>query len=466
MPTDTNTGTWLMDSGMCRLSRIKSDDRTWFCKSLKPELHSSALYRGILRKEAEIGMTVCKHSDYIVSYFGFFDTDSECSIQMEYVDGKTLAEMLAEEPEYFHSKKNTERFLRQLLDALKAIHHHQVVHLDLKPSNIMLTRVNREVRLIDLGFCYSGTWQESMGMTSAFASPEQLDGTLDVDARSDIYSLGKMLEQLPEKAKTRHIRHIISRCILPDKADRWPSVEDIISYLDRRVATKVVSLAVVCLLALIMTWVAFMRPVTSDDRHVLYGQFSLLDRSCAATGKVSNDNSDPHWQGNLYIRPKISHWGMTFSVTSIADEAFMDSASIKTIFLPPTITKIGIRAFEDCTNLISMHIPDNVTTIGEAAFCRTYRMTEVVLPKSLKQIPSVCFVKSGIRSVVIPDGVTTIQLDAFALCPHLQKVHLPSTLRSIERGAFWRCSKLSEINLDSKNTEIGEYAFDGTQITF
>lgn len=453
-----------MDSGMCQLSRVKTGERTWLYKSLKPELLANARYRAMLRKEAEIGMLVCKHSHYVVNYYGFFDTDNECSIQMEYVDGKTLTEIIEEEPEYFHSKKNTERFLRQLLDALKAIHHQQVVHLDLKPSNIILTRVNREVRIFDLGYCYSGIWQESMGMTTSYASPEQLDGTLDVDARSDIYSLGKLLEQLPKKAHTSSIRHIIAKCVQEDKADRWQSVDDITSYLNKQSAIKKTIGGAACMLPLFIVWWLFSCPVTGNDYHVLYGQFSLLDRTCAVTGKISNDNADIHWQGNLYIRPEIKHWGLTFKVVSIADEAFMDSTSIRTVFLPSTIRHIGVRAFEDCHNLISLHIPDSVTTIGEAAFCRTYRMEEITLPRSITSIPTVCFVKSGIRRITIPEGVTTIELDAFALCPRLHKVQLPSTLRTIERGAFWNCKRLKHINVSSQ-TDIGEYAFDGTQIS-
>ena len=455
---------WQIDSGMCLLTRFESDGRNWLKKSLKESLLNNDSCRHQLHKEAEMGMIVSNDTAYVVRYYGFIDTQDECSILMDFIEGETLAETLEKEPEYFHNSKNTRRFLNQLLDGLQAIHHEQVVHLDLKPSNFMITRVNHEVRIIDLGFCYCGAWQTSMGMTSGYASPEQTDGSLNVDARSDIYSLGRVLQTLPAKAQTKQLRHIIDKCLQTDKAQRWTSVEEIKEYLNKKTGFKTLLSASVCLFAVTsLVWWAFSLPTTGEDMHVLYGQYSILDRTCTVVGKISNDDSDPNWQGNLYIRPEIRHWGMTFTVNAIADEAFMDSTSINTVFMPATLRTIGMRAFQDCHNLISIRIPDSVDSIGEAAFCRTYKMRIVKLPRSLRHIPAVCFSKSGISRIYIPDGVTDIHLDAFALCPRLSEVRLPSSIHTIERGAFWRCKELQYINIPD-SVSIGEYVFDGTQI--
>ena len=454
---------WQRDSGMCLLTRCESEGHAWLKKSLKPEFLGDAMCRDLLHKEAKAGMLISMDTPYVVKHFGFVDHDDECSIMMDFVEGETLADVLENNPTYFSDRRRTLRFVRQLLEGLKAIHHNQVVHLDLKPQNIMLTRVNHEVRIIDLGLCYYGAYQASMGMTSAFASPEQLDGSLNVDARSDIYSLGKVLERLPEKAKTKQLHHIISKCLQTDKEKRWQSAEDIIAYLDKVSTTIKILSAIACTVALIIVWSLFQQPVTGEDKHVLYGHFSLFSQTCAAVGKISNDSDDTNWQGNIYIRPEVRHWGMIFTVSNIADEAFMNSASIKTAYLPFTLRTIGNRAFQDCHNLIAISIPDGVYAIGEAAFCRTYKMENVTLSRSLHTIPAACFSKSAISTITIPEGVTTLQLDAFALCPKLQEVHLPSTLTTIERGVFWRCPKLNSINL-SRNISIGEYAFDGTQI--
>jgi len=57
---------------------------------------------------------------------------------MEYVDGQSLSQRLATDPDYFRKRKNADKFVRQLLDAVSYLHSHQVLHLDLKPDNILL----------------------------------------------------------------------------------------------------------------------------------------------------------------------------------------------------------------------------------------------------------------------------------------------------------------------------------------
>ena len=68
-------------------------------------------------------------------------------IVMEYVDGTTLAEWLTTNP----SKYARQRVMMQLLDALEYIHSLQLVHHDLKSSNILITRNGQNVKLIDFG---------------------------------------------------------------------------------------------------------------------------------------------------------------------------------------------------------------------------------------------------------------------------------------------------------------------------
>jgi serine/threonine protein kinase len=68
-------------------------------------------------------------------------------IVMEYVDGTTLAEWLSTNP----SKAARQRVMMQLLDALEYIHSLQLVHHDLKSSNILITRNGQNVKLIDFG---------------------------------------------------------------------------------------------------------------------------------------------------------------------------------------------------------------------------------------------------------------------------------------------------------------------------
>ena len=201
----------------CDTFRVKIYGKLHFLKRLKKEFAGDIRYREALRKEFETGYRL-EHPN-IVRYISLSDD----GILMEYVDGETLAQRLADRPDYFKSRKNVDKFLRQLLDALGYLHACQVLHLDLKPDNILLTRINDDVKLIDLGFCYTDTFADTQGHTNHYAAPEQLQGGT-VDARTDIYALGKILEALPY----RHTYNkVIARCTAQPPDDRYQNISDL-----------------------------------------------------------------------------------------------------------------------------------------------------------------------------------------------------------------------------------------------
>lgn len=465
-----NENDWTYETPWFRLTRHQVGGRLLLRKSLKPEYLADEHLRETLKKEYAIGSILGMETEYVVSYYQLVDTFDECYLTMDFVDGYTLAELVMNDPEFLCRRHNFEYTFLQFLEALRTFHHNQVVHLDLKPSNIMLTRVNHDVRIIDLGFCYSDAFPDSMGMTNAFAAPEQLDSPSDVDARTDIYAVGKLLQwiiaQLGDRCQSKYdfyINKIIARCLAPQKKDRWQNVDEIIEYFHRSKSNKKWTWSVACsilfLCLITIAYSVFEIPVTSSDKHVLYGHFSFFKGTCDVIGKVSDDRFDPHWEGNLYIYSEISHWGRDFKVTAIADDAFLRDTSIVTVSLPSSLQRIGSQAFMECTKLIAANIPEGVESIGPSAFWRDSSLCKVQLPSSLKVIPSSCFHLCSFPSVIVPEGVEEIDLDAFAVCANLREISLPSTLRRIGRGVFWRCSALETISLPAHLKSIGEYVF-------
>ncbi len=206
-----------VNGSTCDAYRVKLYGKLHFMKRLKPQYANDIRYREALRKEFETGFSL-EHS-HLVRYISCDDT----SIVMEHVDGDTLQHLLTTDPAYFTKKKNTDRLLLQLLDAVHYLHSHQVLHLDLKPANIMLTHVNHDVKLIDLGCCKTDSFIDTQGHTEQYAAPEQLSGG-DVDNRTDIYAIGKIIEQLPN----HHIYNkVISKCTAHDKSQRYQSVDEL-----------------------------------------------------------------------------------------------------------------------------------------------------------------------------------------------------------------------------------------------
>lgn len=235
---------------MCEAYRVKIYGKLHFLKKLKPEHEDNILFREALRKEFEIGFRL-EHPN-IVRYVSFHDDE----ILMEYVDGEELLAFLKNHPTYFEDAEHFDKFVGQLLSALQYLHDNQVLHLDLKPENIMLTRIGCDVKVVDLGCCYSDTFVDSTGYTTQYAAPEQLAGR-KVDVRTDIYAVGKILELLPHHPTIYN--KVIKRSLDKNPQNRYQTIAELQKALSVRNYNKkkivaavsfVFAVSVVLLLAL------------------------------------------------------------------------------------------------------------------------------------------------------------------------------------------------------------------------
>ena len=206
----------------CDCYRVRLYGKLHFLKRLKPELRTDPRYVSALQKEFETGYRL--DHPHLVRYVSKGDD----YLLTEYVDGETLTQFAASHPEFFKSRKQTDRLLSQLLDVVGFLHQHQIVHLDLKPENILITRIGHEVKLTDLGYCYADAYTDTMGHTDKYAAPEQLNGSSIVDARTDIYAIGKILHTLPNYLI---YNKVIARCTAIDPSDRYQSIEELQSAL-------------------------------------------------------------------------------------------------------------------------------------------------------------------------------------------------------------------------------------------
>ena len=235
---------------MCEAYRVKIYGKLHFLKKLKPEHEDNILFREALRKEFEIGFRL-EHPN-IVRYVSFHDDE----ILMEYVDGEDLLAFLNNHPTYFADAEHFDKFVGQFLSALQYLHNNQVLHLDLKPENIMLTRIGCDVKVVDLGCCYSDTFVDSTGYTTQYAAPEQLAGRKG-DVRTDIYAVGKILELLPHHPTIYN--KVIKRCLDKNPQNRYQTIAELQKALSVRNYNKkkivaavsiVFAVSVVLLLAL------------------------------------------------------------------------------------------------------------------------------------------------------------------------------------------------------------------------
>jgi len=119
---------------------------------------------------------------------------------MEYVEGHTLHDELLAHKVF--SEKEALRVIIQVAKALEHAHAQGLIHRDVKPKNIMITK-DGTVKLADMGLVRAisdaQAAQKEAGRafgTPYYISPEQIRGELDIDFRADIYSLGATLYHL------------------------------------------------------------------------------------------------------------------------------------------------------------------------------------------------------------------------------------------------------------------------------
>jgi serine/threonine-protein kinase len=191
----------------------------------------------------------------IARFLDFGETDLLIYYVMDYIEGPTLREHLARV--HTVSIDDTVQIASDLLDALSYAHAQGIVHRDVKPENIILSR--RGPVLVDFGIARA---IQMAGMdrltrsgfvvgTSGYMSPEQIQGAADIDHRSDLYSLGCVLyeclsgrppfyasreqtvlrmhlEEAPPNVRDhredvpRGLATAIRKAVVRDRGDRWP----------------------------------------------------------------------------------------------------------------------------------------------------------------------------------------------------------------------------------------------------
>ena len=118
-------------------------------------------------------------------------------IVMEYIDGLTLKELITKKAPF--SNDEILGVAIQITDALAHAHHHGIVHRDIKPQNILVTKAGA-IKVTDFGIARTVTSDTvSVGNTTMgsvhYFSPEQARGGF-VDAKSDLYSLGILMYEM------------------------------------------------------------------------------------------------------------------------------------------------------------------------------------------------------------------------------------------------------------------------------
>lgn len=261
--------------GTCDTYRVRINGKWHFLKRPKGEMSSNPLYITAFEREFDIGYRL-EHKS-LVRYIDKGIDQQGIYILTEMIDGCTLDEFVAKNPEYFKNKKHVERFVSQMLDVLDYLHNNQVLHLDLKPSNIIITRTGHNVKLVDLGFAYSDCYQDiAAGMTRKYAAPEQLNGG-EVGPWTDIYAFGIVLLSLFNNEKPQdalqsvpsYYRKFVKKCVENDYDQRFATVADAQHFLSKHhFRRKIIVGILISIASLLILFLIFWNVLHTDSTSV------------------------------------------------------------------------------------------------------------------------------------------------------------------------------------------------------
>jgi eukaryotic-like serine/threonine-protein kinase len=236
-------------------------NRTVAIKVLLPQFARDAGFVARFRREAQAAARL--NQPNIV---GVYDTGADGDRQyivMEFVEGRTLAEFLAGGRRL--TPMQSVELTQKIGAALASAHAQGIVHRDIKPGNVMVTR-DGTVKVMDFGIARMQTditapQTSSVIGTPTYLSPEQAQGQV-VDARSDLYSLGcvlyellagrppftgdtpvaiayKQVNETPVTPSTHNadipprLDAVVMKCLAKNPANRYQSAEELSADLER-----------------------------------------------------------------------------------------------------------------------------------------------------------------------------------------------------------------------------------------
>lgn len=173
----------------------------------------------------------------------------------------------------------------------------------------------------------------------------------------------------------------------------------------------------------------------TEAQTLINGLYYNLDSETNTASVAKN----PSASGNIVIPSIVENNGISYSVTSINEQAFSLCSNLTSITIPTSLKNIGYKAFYGCKNLTQIEIPNSVTNIESYAFYNS-GLTSVEIPNSVKSIENYTFAScSGLSSIIIPNSIESIGDGVFSWCTGLTSILIPNSVKNLGNRTFSGC---------------------------
>lgn len=236
-------GELLAETSYARIYRITKGDKDFLLKTPKD---GNVVFLDMIRKEYQLSLQL--QHPYIASVYEYAeDTPGGPGILMEYSDARSLREFISEKP----SIKLRMKVLDQLLDAVSYFHECGIVHNNLDPKDILVTKRGNNVKIIDFGLSAEDVVAlgKSGRLDMGYVSPELAANSRKLDRRSDIYSLGKIIDDL----FGGKFGKIVDKCTRKKAGKRFDNVDQLKAAFEKKKNTPWKFFRGLLLAALILT---------------------------------------------------------------------------------------------------------------------------------------------------------------------------------------------------------------------
>ena len=186
--------------------------------------------------------------------------------------------------------------------------------------------------------------------------------------------------------------------------------------------------------------------------------YTLTESNSGNTATVSIANKKMTTK-DVVIPQTVTYDGKTYTVTTVARQAFEANTSIETLVIEADLGATGLKgfAFSQCSNLKQVTLPNSLTVIPERCFKQCTSLTELILPSNLQEIGSCAFWKcTGLLSIDIPASVTVISDKVFEECTALKTVRSAASV--IGERMFYNCKAVESATFTNA-VSVGGLAF-------